>query len=75
MELTMHVPLKEWYYHDKQWWGLDYPPLTAYVSLLFGKLYVILLKGILIVEETISIQNGLRCIVHGDWRRRALRVS
>src|SRR5579859_1691928 len=42
MELTLHVPLKEWYYHDKQWWGLDYPPLTAYVSLLFGKLYGIL---------------------------------
>jgi hypothetical protein len=40
MELTLHVPLKEWYYHDKQWWGLDYPPLTAYVSLLFAKLYL-----------------------------------
>lgn len=39
MELTLHVPLKEWYYHDLQWWGLDYPPLTAYISLLFAKLY------------------------------------
>ena len=38
MELTLHVPLKEWYYHDTQWWGLDYPPLTAYISLLFAKL-------------------------------------
>jgi hypothetical protein len=39
MELTLHVPLKEWYYYDKQWWGLDYPPLTAYISLLWAKLY------------------------------------
>jgi ALG6, ALG8 glycosyltransferase family len=39
MEVTLHLPLREWYYYDTQWWGLDYPPLTAYVSLLFAKLY------------------------------------
>jgi len=38
LELTLHVPLKEWYFHDLQWWGLDYPPLTAYISLLFAKM-------------------------------------
>ncbi|GAA6017781.1 hypothetical protein JCM10207_000499 [Rhodosporidiobolus poonsookiae] len=26
----------EWYYHDHTYWGLDYPPLTAYHSLLLG---------------------------------------
>jgi len=36
MELTLHVPLREWYTHDVQYWGLDYPPLTAYVSYLCG---------------------------------------
>jgi alpha-1,3-glucosyltransferase len=41
MEVTLHLPLKEWYYYDTQWWGLDYPPLTAYVSLLFAKLYAL----------------------------------
>lgn len=39
MEVTLHLPLKTWYYYDTEWWGLDYPPLTAYVSLLFAKLY------------------------------------
>lgn len=41
MEVTFHKPLKEWYYYDTQWWGLDYPPLTAYVSLFFAELYLL----------------------------------
>ncbi|EPX73124.1 glucosyltransferase Alg6 [Schizosaccharomyces octosporus yFS286] len=36
MELTLHSPVSKWYFEDLEWWGLDYPPLTAYVSLLFG---------------------------------------
>ena len=36
MELTYHVPIGEWYYHDLEYWGLDYPPLTAYVSWVCG---------------------------------------
>lgn len=30
------VPISEWYFHDHTYWGLDYPPLTAYHSLLLG---------------------------------------
>lgn len=36
MEVTLHLPISEWYYHDLQYWGLDYPPLTAYVSWACG---------------------------------------
>eukprot|EP00249_Psilotum_nudum_P001193 c13554_g1_i1 orf=151-1635(-) len=40
MEITLHTPIKEWYRNttnnDLQYWGLDYPPLTAYQSLLHG---------------------------------------
>lgn len=36
MELTWHLPIGEWYWYDLQYWGLDYPPLTAYVSYLCG---------------------------------------
>ncbi|KAL9181930.1 hypothetical protein ACHAXT_012273 [Thalassiosira profunda] len=36
MELTYHLPISEWYYHDLEYWGLDYPPLTAYVSWACG---------------------------------------
>jgi alpha-1,3-glucosyltransferase len=36
MELTLHLPPREWYTYDLPYWGLDYPPLTAYHSLLLG---------------------------------------
>lgn len=38
MEITNHLPVSQWYFHDLQWWGLDYPPLTAYHSRLCGAL-------------------------------------
>ncbi|KAI1399633.1 glycosyltransferase family 57 protein [Hypoxylon fuscum] len=37
MEITTHLPISQWYFHDLEWWGLDYPPLTAYHSWLLGK--------------------------------------
>ncbi|KAL1227125.1 3-glucosyltransferase,Dolichyl pyrophosphate Man9GlcNAc2 alpha-1, partial [Trichinella pseudospiralis] len=41
-KLLLILPLNEWYIHtnrnDLMYWGLDYPPLTAYHSFLFGKL-------------------------------------
>ncbi|CAI5755618.1 unnamed protein product [Candida verbasci] len=36
MELTINLPISEWYYFDLQYWGLDYPPLTAYHSYFLG---------------------------------------
>ncbi|KXN88065.1 putative dolichyl pyrophosphate Man9GlcNAc2 alpha-1,3-glucosyltransferase [Leucoagaricus sp. SymC.cos] len=36
MELTLHLPFRLWYKYDLQYWGLDYPPLTAYVSWICG---------------------------------------
>ncbi|KAF3919608.1 hypothetical protein ABW20_dc0103859 [Dactylellina cionopaga] len=33
-----HTPPIKWYWYDLQWWGLDYPPLTAYHSWLCGKI-------------------------------------
>jgi alpha-1,3-glucosyltransferase len=38
MEVTTQLPISQWYFHDLQWWGLDYPPLTAYHSWLLGKI-------------------------------------
>ncbi|KAI8628094.1 glycosyltransferase family 57 protein [Xylariaceae sp. FL1651] len=38
MEITTGLPISQWYFHDLQWWGLDYPPLTAYHSWLLGKI-------------------------------------
>lgn len=36
MEITNHLPLSQWYFYDLQYWGLDYPPLTAFHSWLCG---------------------------------------
>lgn len=45
MEITINLPLGDWYRHtplnDLQYWGLDYPPLTAYVSWMFGQIALI----------------------------------
>ncbi|CAL5225224.1 g8012 [Coccomyxa viridis] len=41
MEITTNLPVSEWYAETKQnnlsYWGLDYPPLSAYQSWLYGK--------------------------------------
>jgi alpha-1,3-glucosyltransferase len=40
MEITLQLPVEDWYRNttnnDLQYWGLDYPPLTAYLSYFFG---------------------------------------
>ncbi|THH10478.1 hypothetical protein EW145_g1304 [Phellinidium pouzarii] len=36
MELTNHLRVHQWYTYDLQYWGLDYPPLTAYHSWICG---------------------------------------
>ncbi|CAB1115447.1 unnamed protein product [Ectocarpus sp. CCAP 1310/34] len=38
MEITNALPLHQWYRFDLEYWGLDYPPLTAYVSWACGQL-------------------------------------
>lgn len=38
MEITEHLPISQWYFFDLKYWGLDYPPLTAYHSYILGRL-------------------------------------
>ncbi|KFM83411.1 Dolichyl pyrophosphate Man9GlcNAc2 alpha-1,3-glucosyltransferase, partial [Stegodyphus mimosarum] len=42
MEITVNLPVNEWYKNstknDLLYWGLDYPPLTAYHSMICGYL-------------------------------------
>lgn len=53
MEITINLPVKEWYRNstanDLSYWGLDYPPLTAYQSYVHG----IILKSFL--PESVSL--------------------
>ncbi|WMV16812.1 hypothetical protein MTR67_010197 [Solanum verrucosum] len=40
MEITLNLPVREWYRNNTvnnlKYWGLDYPPLTAYQSYIHG---------------------------------------
>ena len=38
MEITQYLPASMWYFYDLPYWGLDYPPLTAYHSWICGKI-------------------------------------
>lgn len=44
MEITVNLPAGEWYFSTERnnltYWGLDYPPLTAYHSWICGQVYV-----------------------------------
>jgi alpha-1,3-glucosyltransferase len=41
MEITTQLPITLWYFHDQDWWPLDYPPLTAYHSWVLGKVGIV----------------------------------
>uniref|UniRef100_A0A1I8B9B9 Alpha-1,3-glucosyltransferase n=1 Tax=Meloidogyne hapla TaxID=6305 RepID=A0A1I8B9B9_MELHA len=45
MELTINLPISKWYFYDLDYWGLDYPVLTAYHSWILGKIWVELDKS------------------------------
>lgn len=50
MEITYHLPIGQWYSYDLAYWGLDYPPLTAYVSYVCGWL-----SHVLVGHETVAL--------------------
>lgn len=64
MEITLHLPTSQWYFHDLEYWGLDYPPLTAYHSWVLGKMYntytLAEYKTDTLSVVLLSIQHGLR---------------
>jgi alpha-1,3-glucosyltransferase len=43
MSITVSKPLAEWYYEpsakEEIWWRIDYPPVAAYLSYIFGSVY------------------------------------
>jgi hypothetical protein len=74
MELTNHLPTRQWYTYDLQYWGLDYPPLTAYHSWLCGKMCVACLLRLPLPHyrkvARVLTQNGLHWTPHEVLRPR-----
>lgn len=71
MELTLHLPVGDWYWYDLPYWGLDYPPLTAYVSWLCGwvSYYVVGPHSVALDES-----RGLEDPVHKAYMRATVLV-
>jgi alpha-1,3-glucosyltransferase len=71
MELTWHLPVGEWYWYDLEYWGLDYPPLTAYVSYICG-----FLSHIVLGPESIELMTsrGLEDPLHKSFMRATVLV-
>jgi alpha-1,3-glucosyltransferase len=71
MELTWQLPLSEWYWYDLEYWGLDYPPLTAYVSWICGALSSLLVGPASVALET---SRGLEDPLHKAYMRGTVLV-
>lgn len=56
MEITTNLPIGQWYHNgtdnDLEYWGLDYPPLTAYHMYLCGKVAHFLNKNYTTLYES-----------------------
>ena len=71
MEVTYHLPLRQWYTYDVDYWGLDYPPLTAYHSYLCGWA-----SHFLVGKETVALDasRGYEEVTHKAFMRGTVLV-
>jgi alpha-1,3-glucosyltransferase len=71
MELTLQLPIGDWYYYDLQYWGLDYPPLTAYVSYVCGWI-----SHHLVGPESVALldSRGIEDPIHKAYMRATVLV-
>lgn len=75
MEITLNLPMSTWYFNttgnNLLYWGLDYPPLTAYHSLLCG--YI----AKLMVPESVQLltSHGYESSEHKYFMRLCVLVS
>ncbi|XP_050541335.1 dolichyl pyrophosphate Man9GlcNAc2 alpha-1,3-glucosyltransferase [Daktulosphaira vitifoliae] len=64
MEITVSLPINQWYFNssdnDLLYWGLDYPPITAYHSYINGLLF----KKILPESVLLNSSRGFESEAH-----------
>jgi len=74
-EITVNLPLKDWYRNTPQnnlsYWGLDYPPLTAYHSYLLGKVAMVLDPRSVELETS----HGYETPDHKMWMRATVLLA
>lgn len=71
MELTVHLPIGDWYWYDLEYWGLDYPPLTAYISWICG-----VGSHLLVGPESVAFEasRGIEDPLHKAYMRATVLV-
>lgn len=61
MEITVNLPVTEWYENstdnDLLYWGLDYPPLTAYHSWVCGKVAGVINSSWVALNESRGLES------------------
>jgi alpha-1,3-glucosyltransferase len=66
MEITVKLPVRDWYWYDIEYWGLDYPPLTAYVSWMCGMVCEWLIPESMALDESRGFEKpALKALVRG----------
>jgi alpha-1,3-glucosyltransferase len=75
MEITLNLPVREWYVNTERnnltYWGLDYPPLTAYHSLLNGYIAQLIEPQ----SVTLKVSEGYESATHKLFMRTTVIVS
>jgi len=75
MEVTVNLPVSEWYHNttknDLQYWGLDYPPLTAYHSWIMGQAALRVDPGFVALHES----RGREDEAHRTFMRSSVLVA
>ncbi|KAK4011207.1 hypothetical protein OUZ56_020320 [Daphnia magna] len=75
MEITVNLPIQDWYRNttdnDLLYWGLDYPPLTAYQSYLTGSVA----KKINQDYVKLHVSQGFENFDHQYFMRMSVLVS
>ena len=71
MELTWHRPIGDWYWYDPDYWKLDYPPLSAYVSWVCGWL-----SEVLVGPHSVALvsSRGIEDPIHKAFMRGTVLV-
>ncbi|GMF55325.1 unnamed protein product [[Candida] boidinii] len=58
LEITVNLPISEWYFYDLQYWGLDYPPLTAFHSFFLGKIGNLIDKSWFLLDSSRGFETS-----------------
>ncbi|EFN83426.1 dolichyl pyrophosphate Man9GlcNAc2 alpha-1,3-glucosyltransferase isoform X1 [Harpegnathos saltator] len=74
-EIALNLPVNQWYINttdnDLQYWGLDYPPLTAYHSLLLGHIANTIDPSFVRLHES----RGIETVTHKHFMRLTVLIA